>query len=75
MDNFAANNYLGPVGGANAIIKSKRKYFLNLTSNCYHLLGFTQNQDNLVVVRPQTPEQKIKTCLNCGNMEDFIKGL
>ena len=26
MDNFAANNYLGPVGGANAIIKSKRKY-------------------------------------------------
>ena len=26
-------------------------------------------------MRPSTPEEQKKKCLNCGNMEDFIKGL
>jgi len=25
--------------------------------------------------RPRTPEEPKKKCLNCGGMEDFIKGL
>ena len=25
--------------------------------------------------RPSTPEEAKKKCLNCGGMEDFIKGL
>lgn len=27
------------------------------------------------IVRPQTPEEQNKNCLNCANMEDFIKNL
>jgi len=26
-------------------------------------------------MRPTTPEEQKKKCLNCANMEDFIKGL
>jgi hypothetical protein len=28
-----------------------------------------------VVLRPTTPEEQKKKCLNCANMEEFIKGL
>jgi hypothetical protein len=30
---------------------------------------------SLVVLRPTTPEEQKKKCLNCANMEEFIKGL
>ncbi len=29
----------------------------------------------LIVLRPSTPEEQKKKCLNCSGMEDFIKGL
>ena len=35
----------------------------------------TAATDIVQVVRPGTPEEQKKKCLNCSNMEDFIKGL
>jgi hypothetical protein len=29
----------------------------------------------VIVLRPSTPEEQKKKCLNCSGMEDFIKGL
>ncbi len=33
------------------------------------------SKKEMVVLRPTTPEEQKKKCLNCANMEDFVKGL
>lgn len=42
---------------------------LNLNEDMGPITQVTQVQ------RPSTPEEQKKKCLNCSNMEDFIKGL
>lgn len=32
-------------------------------------------EDELIRIRPVTPKEQRKNCLNCEGMQDFIKGL
>lgn len=87
MQNFAANNFVTGqgVGPLRAFARGSSQHFhqpseattgsiasssnLNLNEDMGPIRQVTQVQ------RPSTPEEQKKKCLNCSNMEDFIKGL